>query len=326
MTRFLDRMVAWWKRNGSRSLAVTSAITGAGWESALLAEIPSPTSSPPPSIENRASHVYLFPDATTRDVHGSESWRYVLDDLAARLEPEDERLLPYYVPTLFVALANPANAELRESITPIDTPEMEEAYRRGRSIRVPSKDLAVVVDLPGPDAIAFSAALADRFIPVFDFDNVPHPAGVVPAHETLAAVLFELPRFENQKRLRPRGARPMFVLDANRDNFYAEETEVFDNRYPVKMPDCLILSRMGIRRLLYVYEDGEQIVDACELDDLVVARNPFLDELEPTWGFVGPPNVIALDNLWWTSGTAAGSEGWIGGGYWGGSPGRIQGG
>ena len=62
---------------------------------------------------------------------------------------------------------------------------MEVAYRRGKALASLFKGNAaaamVVVDLAGPEAVAFAAGAASAFDPVFAFDNWPHPRGVVPS-------------------------------------------------------------------------------------------------------------------------------------------------
>ena len=61
------------------------------------------------------------------------------------------------------------------------------AHRRGEALLLAAHregacrtDVALVLDLPGPEAVAVAAALAPCFDPVFVFDNWPHPLGVVP--------------------------------------------------------------------------------------------------------------------------------------------------
>ena len=111
-------------------------------------------------------------------------------------------LQPYYVPTLFQSLIGPAGQRLRAVMRPIHTRRdgrrlcaRPRAARRVRRAPAGPSDTALVVDAPGPRAVALAAALADRFAPVFTFGNWPHPLGVVPAHETLAASLYYLPMF-----------------------------------------------------------------------------------------------------------------------------------
>jgi len=71
---------------------------------------------------------------------------------------------------------------------------MQNAYRAGKALAslfagVPPHTM-VIVDLPGPEAMAFAAGMAELFDPCFTFENWPHPRGVVPAHLTLAAAAF----------------------------------------------------------------------------------------------------------------------------------------
>jgi hypothetical protein len=208
--------------------------------------------------------------ASPVDAAGGESWRQALTSLVERLRPQSARLMPWYVPTLFQSLLGEANELLRDSIQPLHTPDMDDDFGRGLAVRGLFEtagwpnDTAVVIDAPGPLAVAVAAALADRFEPVFTFANWPHPQGVVPAHETLAAVLYYLPLFEWARSVRPAGAPPVWVLDGNRLNPYADAGGRFDNRYLVKLPSAADLTALGIKHVLYV--GGER-----ELDDLNAA-------------------------------------------------------
>jgi hypothetical protein len=210
----------------------------------------------------------LFPGSTAEDVAQTPSWRQAMEPLANTLAPP-EQFLPYYVPTLFQSLMGGAGQGLRAVMRPIVTPEMQDDFQRGLALRQQfaavdwPRDTAIVVDAPGPRAVAIAAALADRFAPVFTFGNWPHPLGVVPAHQTLAATLYYLPAFQAAQQLRPANAPPLFVLDANRLAPYRDADAEFDNRYFVSLPSTESLRWLGIKHLLYVSANGQQ-----ELDDL----------------------------------------------------------
>ena len=114
---------------------------------------------------------------------------------------------------------------------------MQRAYAVGEALaRLAGwrQGLAVLVDLPGPEAVAFAAGAADVFEPVLLLDNWPHPHGVVPSHLTLAALAYYQPRFASQKERVV--SAPLFVLDRARLTAFSEETDRFDNRYYARMP------------------------------------------------------------------------------------------
>jgi hypothetical protein len=213
-----------------------------------------------------------FPDSSTQDAAGGESWRAAMNDLAGTLAPSSPALQPYYVPTLYQSLVGPDGQRLRAVMRPIHSAEMDADFARGLALRQQfgtvgwPKDTALVVDAPGPRAVAVAAALSDRFTPVFTFANWPHPLGVVPAHQTLAASLFYLPIFRASESARPLDAPPLFVLDANRLAPYRDADKQFDNRYFVHLPSAADLLALGIKHVLYVSAD-----DARELDDLNAA-------------------------------------------------------
>jgi len=218
----------------------------------------------------------MFPGETEVDVAGSAEWKQNLGDLAITLAPGQERLAPFYVPTLFQSLSAPAALSLRASIRPIFTPAMQVAYARGLGLaslfqagNFPT-DVALVVDLPGPEAVAVAAALADHFEPVFTFDNWPHPAGVVPSHLTLAAALYYRPMFERARGARPVAAPPVFVLDGDRLSEYTDEQFEFDNRYTARLPGPEALAKLGIHHVLYVVS-GQVVEERDDLNDDFVA-------------------------------------------------------
>ncbi|MGZ3429529.1 MAG: hypothetical protein ACXVCV_22920, partial [Polyangia bacterium] len=212
-----------------------------------------------------------FPDSTTEDAAGGQGWREAMANLAGTLAPSAAALQPFYVPTLFQSLIGPAGQRLRAVMRPIHSAEMDADFARGLALRAQfagaqwPKDTALVVDAPGPRAVAVAAALADHFAPVFTFGNWPHPLGVVPAHQTIAASLYFLPMFSAADTVRAADAPPLFVLDANRLAHYADADKEFDNRYFVHLPTAEQLAAIGIRHVLYVGA-GDR-----ELDDLNAA-------------------------------------------------------
>ena len=149
---------------------------------------------------------------------------------------------------------------------------MEAAFQQGKALaslldKDPrAKDVSVVVDLPGPQAVAFAAGASGVLDPVFLFDNWPHPRGVVPAHLTLAAAAYYQPLFASAKATRPKGARPMFVLDRKRLASYTDDASQFDNRHTARLPSATNLAGLGTKTVLYVSPNA---VDRQELDDLV---------------------------------------------------------
>jgi len=149
---------------------------------------------------------------------------------------------------------------------------MDVAYRRGRALatlfdaRHPNAStVAVIVDLPGPESVAFAAGASSRLDPVILFDNWPHPRGVVPSHLTLAACAYYQPLFKRAKGLMPKFAPPLFVLDRARLAPYKDDAKRFDNRYVARVPSVSQLAKLGISRVLYVTPTD---ADAIELDDL----------------------------------------------------------
>ncbi len=163
--------------------------------------------------------------------------------------------------------------KLSEVIVPVVTPSMRQAYRTGEALArhcSEVQNVAVLADLPGPEAVAFAAGAASRFEPVLLFDNWPHPHGVVPSHLTLAALAYYQPRFAEQLQSRTI-AGPLFVLDRSRLAPYSEESDRFDNRYFARMPDTQTLGRDGINLLFYVVAQDNDLPEPADTNAALTA-------------------------------------------------------
>jgi hypothetical protein len=224
-------------------------------------------------------------------------------DLAPGLAPHQ----PYYVRTLFQSptampkvpvAGQPAVKPLSEVLQPIATSSMLVAYRQGKSLATlfaqAPFDTALLIDLPGPEAVAFAAGLVPTFDPIFTFDNWPHPLGVVRAHLTLAAAAYYQPLFTKQNRLVPGKAPVAFVLDRQRLATYTSESTEFDNRYLARVPGAENLRSLGVKNLLYV---APTAADSQEMDDLnadlVACKNAGLDVKMVAAGDFQPAPVAA---------------------------------
>ncbi len=127
------------------------------------------------------------------------------------------------------------------------------------------------VDLPGAASVAFAETLA-RYarVPVAavpTFNNWPAANELVPAEETLAAMIANVPRQPTEEA----SALPLFLLDAWRLAYKSEEIpgDVVDNRYmltPGDFPTAAVLRAHGIAEVVYLVE-SDQVGD--EEDDLM---------------------------------------------------------
>jgi hypothetical protein len=202
-----------------------------------------------------------------------------LDRMVTEFSPAQARLKRFSSPTLFqspgamptsVPEGDPTQvAPLRDALRPIFTPAMDRAYRAGKSLASlfdgTKPETTIVVDLPGPEAIAFAAGLAGSFDPCFAFENWPHPRGVVPAHLALAAAAYYQPLFAKTMASRKQPGPAALVLDRGRLSSYTDDASQFDNRYAAKLPTAASLKELGVSRVLYVVPTGS---DGVELDDL----------------------------------------------------------
>lgn len=184
--------------------------------------------------------------------------------------PPDDPWAPYSKTTLL--------ASLDESTTTLQLPDIEslEVVRRARAAAVTMAtqglpaDTLWVVDLRGAASVAFGSMLSlvapEPVSPVLTFNNWPAEGGLIPAEETLAALL----------RLPPRlppvgGGRPVFLLDSWRLAYRFDEPDddVTDNRYilqPTDLPDAASLQARGISRVVYLVESLDEA--ETEEDDL----------------------------------------------------------
>lgn len=242
--------------------------------------------------------------ASAVDTDGGGDWRMHLPLLAEALAPASPSLRPYFVPTLFqsVAPAAPGSAALREALAPVHTPEMDVAFDKGaalggllREVGTPPT-VAVVLDLPGPEAVAAAAALAPQMTPVFGFDNWPHPLGVVPAQQTLGAALYHAPALLRAAQSRPAVAPPLFVLDDARLSPYRDDATQFDNRYVARLPSAASLAGLKVSRLLYVLPAGAAPQELDDLnDDLVAYRDGGIDVRLLSFGDLEAGDVVVPD-------------------------------
>jgi hypothetical protein len=139
-------------------------------------------------------------------------------------------------------------------------------------------DTMLIVDLRGAASVAFGAELSrESALPislVLTFNNWPADDELIPAEETLAALLAETPKIPD-----PAAAvtAPVFLLDSWRLAYRDDEPEdgAFDNRYalnPNDFPDVAVLRARGIKRVLYVVEDLDDAeMEEDDLNDLFLA-------------------------------------------------------
>jgi hypothetical protein len=205
------------------------------------------------------------------DSRGSAGWRDYLQPstMLAAYDTKSDVWMPFFVPTLIQSLQFDS---LRSQLTPVFTPDMAEAYGRGQAIAQDfllnaqnPNETALVVDLPGKMSVAFGAGIAAVARLISTFDNYPHPLGVTPSHETLAAMLYYAGEIDDKQRTLAANAPPVLLLDSNRLANYTDSDSQFDNRYIAKIPSAEKLKERGVKSLIYITPDRSRTE---ELDDL----------------------------------------------------------
>jgi hypothetical protein len=183
-------------------------------------------------------------------------------DLAARWRlPASLVWSRYQKITLVSSLdSTPADEEL-PAIEDLDVVRRASAVgARVADLGVPS-DAMWLVDMRGAASVAFAASLSNRspapVAPVATFNNWPAENELVPAEETLAALIDFTPKIPAENTP---NATPVLMLDAWRLAYRFDEPDddVHDNRYvlnPPDFPDVATLKSQGIARVFYLVED-----------------------------------------------------------------------
>ncbi len=135
----------------------------------------------------------------------------------------------------------------------------------------PGENVALVLDLPGPEGILTGVALATRgYRPVPLYNAIPLPSGeslLNPFTGTHVAAVNVMPQLsalrtgaeQLAKLSLPLKAPPVFLLDANRSgNGRKMEADEFDNRsisFTTDFPSGNFLTSHGIQRVILVQRD-----------------------------------------------------------------------
>ena len=219
----------------------------------------------------------LFRGASEQDATGSADWKSYTDPsrLLDTWRPRLEVWQPFFNPTLIQALQA---SSLREQMRPIITGAMRDAFGRGETLRrdllsqvTKAEETLFIADLPGPEAVAFAAGMAGWADIVLDFENWPHPLGVVRSHETLAVLLYYAAYMQERKKQLPASAPALLVLDSQRLEPYTDDSAQFDNRYVATLPSASALQQRGIKHVMYVVPGREQQHESDDLNDDFVA-------------------------------------------------------
>ncbi len=219
----------------------------------------------------------FFTNTTDEDASGSKEWRAYTDPtrVIAAWQPRTTAWQSFYTPTVLQALKDES---LRTQMRLIATPGMKEAFARGETMR---RDLLsqvdkgaetfFLVDLPGPDAVAFGAAMAGWADILPSFENWPHPQGVVRSHDTLAALLYYAALVQQQKAQLPESAPAVLLLDSRRLTAYTDADDQFDNRYVATLPSAAALQQRGVKNIMYIVPTRAQQEESDDLNDEFVA-------------------------------------------------------
>jgi hypothetical protein len=231
-------------------------------------------------------------DAAHRSFHRQTLTESLAAQPAANLPADPDT--PAISPQAFVPLS--------EIIVPAESGSMRTAYAAGEALArlaanretVDGNRVGLLIDLQGPETVAFAAGAADVFEPVMLFDNWPHPRGVVAAHNTLAALAFYQPRFEAARAASRKW--PAFMLDRARFSTYSDASDRFDNRYYARFPTAEALRARDITQILYVVSGPASLPEPTDLNGPLSSLA--LDAKSPA---IGARAIAASDFGWSTS-------------------------
>ncbi len=160
------------------------------------------------------------------------------------------------------AIAEPRGRAELPDVTELDVLlEATTAARRLGEVGLPAGTLWLC-DMRGAASVAFGAALprytAEPISPVLTFNNWPSEIGLVPAEETLAALVLMGPPRPQRDAAMPGASHPVFLLDSWRLAYRDDDPgDAYDNRYmlqPHDLPSVGELRRLGITRVVYLVE------------------------------------------------------------------------
>jgi hypothetical protein len=241
-----------------------------------------------------------FANKQDSDSLRDQNWRTFTkpDALMKAWQPSADEWKPYYIPTLIQSLSQ---ATLQSAIVPVCSPAMREAYSRGLGMRELIKtsknpmETIVIADLPGPEAVAFAAAMSDVAVPVLTFDNWPHPLGVVQSHLTLAALIYFAKEVAEKSAKREKKAPAVMVLDGNRLANYVDADNQFDNRYIAKLPSAENLAAMSIKSAMYATPSEAQKTELDDINDdfATYKEKNIAIEMLPVTRFQSAPSVAS---------------------------------
>jgi hypothetical protein len=231
-----------------------------------------------PSSPHNSSMGPMVTSRQAVDVDKSAAWKAGLMTLGDDLAP-GAAMRPWYVRTLLdvprdmAAHGDVTGGWLQPRCSAEDVLANRQAVQLAHLLLSGkgTDGLAVILDLPGPSAVAAAAGMATAFEPVITLNNIPHPAEVVRSSETLAAIAFWRPAFITAKASRTAHAPPVFVLEGDRMHPYGNEPSRFDNRSHAHLPTVESFKFLGVTNILYVRQKRGDVAEAYDLNALFVA-------------------------------------------------------
>jgi hypothetical protein len=178
------------------------------------------------------------------------------------LLPAQNPWAAYQKQTLVTALGVDARAAELPNVYELDVVQAaQEAARAVARVGLP-RNTMWMLDLRGAASVAFGATLStdsrQAVTPILTFNNWPAENEIVPAEETLSALVAMQPKLPSAEAAE--AGQPVFLLDAWRLAYRNEvpDDEATDNRYmltPADFPNAATLLSRRIDHVLYVVEN-----------------------------------------------------------------------
>ena len=276
----LTQHAPWWQAvdrrtfgKGALAFATLLSMSGCRSEEEVASDSLSLQQQQGWNVGAKDSRLFFIAGVSDRDASGSTEWQRYTDParLIEAWKPRTAAWEAFFVPVLMQSLREDS---LRSQMRPLMTTGMREAFGRGETfqrdllsqVRNPEETF-FIADLPGPETVAFGAGMAGWADLIVNFNNWPHPWGVVRSHETLAAMLSYASMVEEKAAKLQASASGLLLLDNRRLTPYTDEATQFDNRYIAdKVPSASQLQQRGVKHVMYIIPDRSQQEESDDLN------------------------------------------------------------
>jgi hypothetical protein len=234
------------------------------------------------------------------------------DEVFAAWAPKGSVWTPWVKPVLFSYAddVEPREVAIEQPSWVADIAALEEESAKEHPHRssARTRDVAVVIDLPGATSVRSGVALLrENFFPVPLFNALPHSMGVVPMMPVIDAIVSGTAA--RARASLSRDANPAFLLDSRRRG---EGVQLlpgrFDNRsmpFVTDFPSAATLMKANVRRAVLVHE-GAPATDLIGMlfewqrAGIMIYSKPIDETGLPQAITLRSPSLLRRISQWWT--------------------------